>query len=158
MAQSGSSGERKSNALKGAVCGGITGGIEICISFPTDYVKTQLQLDGRMGVAKKYTGPIDCVKKTVRSHGILGLYRGLSVSVSGAIPKIGVRFGTFEQLKSYCIDEHGMLSARYSFLCGMGAGVSEAIFVVTPSESIKVSTTRLYIACLRNNKPDLCVV
>ena len=31
--------------LKGVVAGGITGGIEICITFPTEYVKTQLQLD-----------------------------------------------------------------------------------------------------------------
>lgn len=30
---------------KGIVAGGITGGIEICITFPTEYVKTQLQLD-----------------------------------------------------------------------------------------------------------------
>lgn len=29
----------------GIVAGGITGGIEICITFPTEYVKTQLQLD-----------------------------------------------------------------------------------------------------------------
>lgn len=32
-------------ALKGIIAGGITGGIEICITFPTEYVKTQLQLD-----------------------------------------------------------------------------------------------------------------
>lgn len=31
--------------MKGVVAGGITGGIEICITFPTEYVKTQLQLD-----------------------------------------------------------------------------------------------------------------
>ena len=34
-----------SKGLKGIVAGGITGGIEICITFPTEYVKTQLQLD-----------------------------------------------------------------------------------------------------------------
>lgn len=32
-------------SVKGIVAGGITGGIEICITFPTEYVKTQLQLD-----------------------------------------------------------------------------------------------------------------
>lgn len=31
--------------LKGIIAGGITGGLEICITFPTEYVKTQLQLD-----------------------------------------------------------------------------------------------------------------
>lgn len=35
----------KAKGLKGVVAGGITGGIEICITFPTEYVKTQLQLD-----------------------------------------------------------------------------------------------------------------
>lgn len=34
-----------SSGMKGIVAGGITGGIEICITFPTEYVKTQLQLD-----------------------------------------------------------------------------------------------------------------
>lgn len=33
------------NGFKGVVAGGITGGIEICITYPTEYVKTQLQLD-----------------------------------------------------------------------------------------------------------------
>lgn len=34
-----------STGLKGIIAGGITGGIEICITFPTEYVKTQLQLE-----------------------------------------------------------------------------------------------------------------
>ena len=72
--------------------GGITGGIEICITFPTEFVKTQLQLDeGKSGAAKRYNGIVDCVKKTVKSHGVLGLYRGLSVLLYGSIPKSAVR-------------------------------------------------------------------
>src|SRR5262249_13335813 len=74
--------------------GGITGGIEICITFPTEFVKTQLQLDegsSRRGEPKKYNGVIDCVKKTVRTRGFFGLYRGLSVLVYGSIPKSAVR-------------------------------------------------------------------
>lgn len=31
--------------FKGIIAGGITGGIEICITYPTEYIKTQLQLD-----------------------------------------------------------------------------------------------------------------
>lgn len=70
--------------------GGITGGIEICITFPTEYVKTQLQLDER-SAKPRYTGIADVVKQTVRSHGFFGLYRGLSVLVYGSIPKSAVR-------------------------------------------------------------------
>lgn len=96
--------------------GGLAGGIEICITFPTEYVKTQLQLDERAnppryrgigkeglpgvargtlrgGGARILTVPPvgDCVRQTVRSHGVLGLYRGLSSLLYGSIPKAAVR-------------------------------------------------------------------
>lgn len=125
------------NSLKAIVAGGITGGLEICITFPTEYVKTQLQLDERAGVAKRYKGPVDCVKVTVKDYGVRGLYRGLSVLVYGSIPKSAVRFGAFEEFKSwYAVDN--VLTPDKRLLCGLGAGVSEAIFAVTPMETIKV--------------------
>jgi hypothetical protein len=71
--------------------GGITGGIEICITFPTEYVKTQLQLDER-SAKPRYKGIADVIKQTVRSHGVFGLYRGLSVLIYGSIPKSAVRY------------------------------------------------------------------
>lgn len=40
--------------------GGIAGGIEICITFPTEYVKTQLQLDEKAN-PPKYRGIGECV-------------------------------------------------------------------------------------------------
>ena len=70
--------------------GGITGGIEICITFPTEYVKTQLQLDER-NAKPRYKGIADVVKQTINSHGVSGLYRGLSVLIYGSIPKSAVR-------------------------------------------------------------------
>lgn len=76
--------------LKGIIAGGITGGIEICITYPTEYVKTQLQLDEK-GANKKYNGIWDCVQKTVRERGFFGLYRGLSVLLYGSIPKSATR-------------------------------------------------------------------
>lgn len=45
----------------------------------------------RSGGAKKYNGIMDCVNKTVKSNGVLGLYRGLSVLLYGSIPKSAVR-------------------------------------------------------------------
>nr|KAG5690617.1 hypothetical protein BaRGS_018087 [Batillaria attramentaria] len=117
---------------------GITGGLEICITFPTEYVKTQLQLDERSGVQKRYTGPIDCVKVTVREHGIRGLYRGLSVLLYGSIPKSAVRFGAFEEFKKHLQGPNGVLDPHHRLLCGLGAGICEAIFAVTPMETVKV--------------------
>lgn len=125
------------NPVKAVLAGGIAGGIEICITFPTEYVKTQLQLAEGMH-PPKYTGIADCVRQTVRSHGILGLYRGLSSLVYGSIPKAAVRFGVFEKLSNYRRDENGKLTSTDGLLCGLGAGLAEAVFIVCPMETIKV--------------------
>jgi len=133
--------------LKGIIAGGITGGIEICITYPTEYVKTQLQLDEKVG---KYKGIIDCGRQTIKERGVRGLYRGLSVLVYGSIPKSAVRFGSFEQFKKHAVDEKGNLSPISRLLCGLGAGVSEAILAVTPMETVKVK----FIADQRSANPQ----
>lgn len=48
------------------------------------------------------------------------------------------RFGTFESLKKNNVDEKGNLPPAKRLLCGLGAGVAEAIFAVTPMETVKV--------------------
>jgi len=48
------------------------------------------------------------------------------------------RFGAFEFLKSNAVDSRGQLSNSGKLLCGLGAGVCEAILAVTPMETIKV--------------------
>ncbi|XP_060026267.1 tricarboxylate transport protein, mitochondrial isoform X3 [Lagenorhynchus albirostris] len=117
--------------------GGLAGGIEICITFPTEYVKTQLQLDERSH-PPRYRGIGDCVRQTVRNHGVLGLYRGLSSLLYGSIPKAAVRFGMFEFLSNHMRDAQGRLDSTRGLLCGLGAGVAEAVVVVCPMETIKV--------------------
>jgi len=134
-------------ALKGIIAGGITGGIEICITYPTEYIKTQLQLDEKVG---KYKGIGDCARQTIKTSGVRGLYRGLSVLVYGSIPKSAVRFGSFEQFKRMMADEKGNLSPVNRLLCGLGAGISEAILAVTPMETVKVK----FIADQRSANPQ----
>ncbi|EDW23972.1 GL23888 [Drosophila persimilis] len=129
-----SSGEK---GLKGIVAGGITGGLEILITYPTEFVKTQLQLDEK-GEMKKFNGIADCVKKTVKQNGFFGLYRGLSVLLLGSIPKSAARFGAFEFFSNKMRDESGELTMTRRFFSGMLAGMTEAVVAVTPMETIKV--------------------
>jgi len=123
--------------LKAILAGGISGGLEICISYPTEYIKTILQLDEKTGT-KRYKGIGDCMKKTYQSAGITGFYRGLSPLFYMSIPKVGVRFTTYETVANYMKDESGKLTRTQNVICGLLAGVSEAILVVTPMETIKV--------------------
>jgi solute carrier family 25 (mitochondrial citrate transporter), member 1 len=46
-----------------------------------------------------------------------------------------VRFGTNESLKNHVFTTPGRTT---SFFAGLGAGIAEAILVVTPAETIKV--------------------
>uniref|UniRef100_A0A673JKW5 Tricarboxylate transport protein, mitochondrial n=1 Tax=Sinocyclocheilus rhinocerous TaxID=307959 RepID=A0A673JKW5_9TELE len=81
---------------------------------------------------------MDCVSQTVRHHGAKGLYRGLSSLLYGSIPKSAVRFGVFEILSNQMRDEAGKLDSTRGLVCGLGAGVIEAVLVVCPMETIKV--------------------
>ena len=48
------------------------------------------------------------------------------------------------------VDEKGNLSPGSRLLCGLGAGISEAIFAVTPMETVKVK----FIADQRSANPQ----
>ena len=84
----------------------------------------------------RYKGMADVIAQTWKTHGFRGLYRGLNVAVLS--PKAVVRFGAFEQLKILSVDANGKLGSLATFFCGMGAGAFEAVFAVTPIESVKI--------------------
>lgn len=47
----------------------------------------------------------------------------------------------FEFLSNKMRDENGKLDSKRGFLCGLGAGVAEAVVVVCPMETVKVKKT-----------------
>ena len=133
---SASSNDGKRNPFKSILSGGIAGGIEICCTFPTEYVKTQLQLQDKL--KPQYSGVMDCVKKTVRTNGFFGLYTGLSSLFYLSIPKTAIRFFAYETCKNFLLGDDVELTRGKTLLAGLGAGVTEAILIVTPMETIKV--------------------
>ena len=144
------------------MAGGLTGGINILIVFPIEYVKTQLQLDvgravlrahhsrlvpGKMTPLatvlsafkeKVYCGSLDVVEKTFKEQGVRGMYRGLQVLLAGTVPTYAVRFGVFDSLKATQVGSDGQLSPVRRMVCGLCAGVAEAALVVTWIETLKV--------------------
>ncbi|KAF9916501.1 hypothetical protein BX616_003606 [Lobosporangium transversale] len=122
--------------------GAVAGAAEAIITYPTEFVKTQLQLQD-CGVASarnggvKFKGPLDVLVRTVQTQGITGIYRGLSALVIGTAAKAGVRFFAFDQFRERLKDSQGRVTGARSVLAGLGAGMTEAILVVTPTETIK---------------------
>lgn len=121
---------KQQSPIKSIISGGITGGIEICCTYPTEYLKTQMQLYKELS----QKGMLYCIKQTYASYGILGYYRGLSVLLCFSVPKTGVRFGTNQWLRNNIFTAKDRAS---TFFAGVGAGVAEAIIVVTPQETLK---------------------
>lgn len=118
--------------------GCVAGGIEAVVMWPMEYMKTQLQLGSSVGSQKPpFTTVIGGLRWTVQNRGFFGLYRGLDVTLLGSIPKAGIRFGANDACKKVLRDKDGKLSSARQFLAGVGAGVTEAIFAVTPMETVK---------------------
>merc|ERR1739838_1192663 len=80
--------------------GGMAGAASLTIVYPLDYARTRLASDVGAG-KKQFNGLVDCLKKTVASSGVGGLYNGIGVSVVGIIPYRGVYFGLFDTLSGY---------------------------------------------------------
>ncbi|KAJ7503142.1 mitochondrial carrier domain-containing protein [Mycena galericulata] len=69
----------------------------------------------------------------------LALYKGLGAVLSGIVPKMAIRFASFEKYKALLADRTtGATSTGGIFLAGLGAGTTEAVAVVTPMEVVKI--------------------
>lgn len=62
---------------------------------------------------------------------------GMGSLLYGSVPKSAVRFGTYDLLRNTLMDSKGELSRTNTLLAGLGAGVAEAILIVTPMVRIK---------------------
>jgi solute carrier family 25 (mitochondrial citrate transporter), member 1 len=118
--------EKEKSALLSLTAGMIAGTVEGFITYPTEYIKTQLQIH------KQYNFQV--LSSTIRKNGITSMYRGVGALMTGNSFKAGTRFYVFDQSKLLFTQwgcPHPMVFA------GLVAGICEAVFVVTPSETIK---------------------
>jgi solute carrier family 25 (adenine nucleotide translocator) protein 4/5/6/31 len=77
--------------------GGAAGATSLCFVYPLDYARTRLGADVGKGAAdRQYNGLVDCIKKTMKTDGVAGLYRGFSVSVQGIIIYRAAYFGCYD--------------------------------------------------------------
>ncbi|RZC34472.1 Mito carr domain containing protein [Asbolus verrucosus] len=85
--------------------GGAAGATSLCFVYPLDYARTRLGADvGKSLAERHYTGLVDCLVKTFKSDGPIGLYRGFNVSVQGIIIYRASYFGLFDTAKGMLPD------------------------------------------------------
>jgi len=138
---------KKKNPWTPMAAGCIAGGIEATAVWPMEFIKTQLQLQtkvkGNVPTNLPYTGMLSGLAHYTRTTGFLSLYRGLAPTLIGSIPKAGIRFGLNGVFKETLKDGSGKLTPSKNFLAGLGAGVSEAIIIVAPVETVKTKCIEL---------------
>ncbi|KAG7373572.1 mitochondrial carrier protein [Nitzschia inconspicua] len=102
--------------------------------------KVSVQLNAPMrGTTVASLGPIGTAKRIVQREGFFALYKGLTAVYTGIIPKMAIRFVSFEQYKDLLNDYTPMgRSTSATFTAGLMSGLTEAVLVVTPAEVCKI--------------------
>ncbi|TFY79712.1 hypothetical protein EWM64_g4302 [Hericium alpestre] len=122
------------------VAGGMAGAMEALCCQPLDTIKVRMQLS-RTGRAPgtKPRGFISTGAMIVRRETFLALYKGLGAVLAGIVPKMAIRFASFEKYKGWLANKQtGTTSLGSIFIAGLGAGTTEAILVVNPMEVVKI--------------------
>jgi len=139
-------GRKPPTAAVNLIAGGGAGMMEALVCHPLDTIKVRMQLSRRgrqPGMAKR--GFIKTGVEIVKKETPLGLYKGLGAVLTGIVPKMAIRFTSFEWYKQLLANkETGIISGQALFLAGLAAGVTEAVAVVTPMEVIKIRLQAQY--------------
>ncbi|XP_046998422.1 ADP/ATP translocase 1-like [Schistocerca americana] len=81
--------------------GGAASATSLTVVYPLDFARTRLAADtGRTSVDRQFRGMTDCLVKTFKSDGIVGLYRGFWISLPGVIIYRAVALGGFDTIKA----------------------------------------------------------
>jgi len=117
--------------------GGIAGAMSLCFVYSLDFARTKLANDtksGAKGGAREYNGLVDVYRKTLKSDGIQGLYRGFVISCVGIVVYRGCYFGFYDSLKPILLGDDAGLMA--SFLLGYGVTVTSGL-ISYPIDTIR---------------------
>lgn len=125
--------------VKTFIKGGLTGFIEAVICYPTEFIKTQLQLQSKTN--PEFKGIMDCGRKTVAKGGPMALYSGALPLIVGSTFKQSARWTGYTYVADQLKDEKGNLTVPKRMFAGACGGIAEATLAVTPMETLKTRVT-----------------
>ncbi|EMF10560.1 mitochondrial uncoupling protein 2 [Sphaerulina musiva SO2202] len=134
----GPGGRKPASAATNLIAGGGAGMMEALACHPLDTIKVRMQLSRRQQRGGKRRGFIKTGVEIARKETPLGLYKGLGAVLTGIVPKMAIRFTSYEWYKQMLADKDGKIKGSGNFLAGLAAGVTEAVAVVCPMEVVKI--------------------
>ncbi|GMH12615.1 hypothetical protein Nepgr_014456 [Nepenthes gracilis] len=146
--------------------GGAAGASSLLFVYSLDYARTRLANDAKAakkGGERQFNGLIDVYRKTLKSDGIAGLYRGFNISCVGIIVYRGLYFGMYDSLKPVVLVGSLEDSFLASFLLGwaitIGAGLTSypidtvrRRMMMTSGEAVKYNSSMDAFAQILKNE------
>lgn len=86
------------NFTTGAI-GAFSGGVSASMVYPLNVLRTRLQAQGTAMHKPTYTGIVDATRKTLKTEGIRGLYRGLTPNLLKVAPSVSISYIVYENSK-----------------------------------------------------------
>ncbi|XP_057792506.1 ADP,ATP carrier protein 1, mitochondrial-like isoform X1 [Salvia miltiorrhiza] len=110
--------------------GGAAGASSLLFVYSLDFARTRLANDAKAakkGGQRQFDGLIDVYKKTIKSDGLIGLYRGFNISCVGIIVYRGLYFGMYDSLKPVVLTGNLQDSFLASFMLGWGITIGAGL-------------------------------
>ncbi|XP_073039750.1 ADP,ATP carrier protein 3, mitochondrial-like [Primulina eburnea] len=110
--------------------GGAAGASSLLFVYSLDFARTRLANDSKAakkGGERQFNGLVDVYKKTLKSDGVAGLYRGFNISCVGIIVYRGLYFGMYDSLKPVVLTGSLQDSFMASFLLGWGITIGAGL-------------------------------
>ncbi|GAB5573396.1 mitochondrial glutamate carrier 2 isoform X4 [Prionailurus iriomotensis] len=114
--------------------GGVAGLVGVTCVFPIDLAKTRLQNQHGKDI---YKGMIDCLVKTARAEGFLGMYRGAAVNLTLVTPEKAIKLAANDFFRQLLMEDGMQRNLKMEMLAGCGAGMCQVV-VTCPMEMLKI--------------------
>ncbi|RLN71918.1 hypothetical protein BBJ28_00015912 [Nothophytophthora sp. Chile5] len=130
--------------VKNFVSGIVGGGCEAVVGYPLETVKARMQTQqAAAGSARAFTGPFDCLQKSLKEGGVGSLYRGASPQIFRSAISASIMFGLMGQYR-YFYSQTLFDNPDYSLVAaGVSTGFTEGL-LYTPFEIIKIRMQTQY--------------
>lgn len=114
------------------IVSGVVGGVAFVYGGqPLDKIKTLLQTS-----QGEYEGALDCLRKTVRMHGLRGLYAGATATLAAEVSSNAIHYSSFQAVKSALMEKE-VPEPLAVLLAGCAAGALVSA-IYTPLDLLKI--------------------
>ncbi|CAF1657129.1 unnamed protein product [Adineta ricciae] len=117
--------------------GGMAGATGSLFLYPLEFARTRLAVDiGKAVNERQFRGTADCLAKTWKTDGVLGVYRGFTISVVGIFIYRAFYFGGYDAGKQFLFADNSRPHILYLFLCAQFT-TSSAECIAYPIDTIR---------------------